>query len=133
MDAKQKAEEIAWQGREIYEWYIRSEEFDREHDGEFLVVDVTTGNYAVGADDGEALGRMEERNTEGLFHIMRVGYRAGHRIGGAGLRYGSLQEFFECLERRRRDDNVEPLREDEAVRLANEELHAMRRERRVTT
>ncbi|MGI8860188.1 MAG: hypothetical protein ACR2HO_08565 [Rubrobacteraceae bacterium] len=47
----------------------------------------------------------------------------------ARRRSGSLNEFFERLERRRRDDGVEPLPEDEATRLANEELHAMRRER----
>ncbi|MBA3424869.1 MAG: hypothetical protein H0U04_10105 [Rubrobacter sp.] len=47
-------------------------------------------------------------------------------------RSGSLDEFFEHLERRRRDDGVEPLSEDEATRLATEELHAMRRERRET-
>jgi hypothetical protein len=43
----------------------------------------------------------------------------------------SLGEFFEGLERRRREGGVEPLSEEEAVSLANEELHAMRRERRV--
>lgn len=43
---------------------------------------------------------------------------------------GSLNEFFERLELRRRDDGVEPLSEEEAARLAAEELHAMRRERR---
>jgi DNA transposition AAA+ family ATPase len=43
---------------------------------------------------------------------------------------GSLNEFFGRLERRRRDDGVEPLPEDEATRLATEELHAMRRERK---
>lgn len=48
----------------------------------------------------------------------------------APRRSGSLDEFFGRLERRRRDDGVEPLPEDEATRLATEELHAMRRERR---
>ncbi len=48
-----------------------------------------------------------------------------------GLRQsGSLEEFFEDLERRRRLDGVEPLSEEEAISLANEELHAMRRERK---
>ena len=85
-EAKLKAEEIARRGREIYERDIRSEKFDREHDGEFLVVDVTTGDYAVGEDDDEAFGGMEEKNPDGLFHLMRVGRRAAHRIGEAGFR-----------------------------------------------
>jgi len=42
----------------------------------------------------------------------------------------SLGGFFEGLERRRRNEGIEPLSEEEAISLANEELHAMRRERR---
>ncbi len=48
----------------------------------------------------------------------------------APRRSGSLDEFFGRLQSRRRDEGVEPLSEDEATTLANEELHAMRRERR---
>jgi hypothetical protein len=36
--------------------------------------------------------------------------------------------FLENLERRRQEEGVEPLSEEEAISLANEELHAMRRE-----
>lgn len=79
--AKLKAEEIARRGREIYERDIRSEEFDREHDGEFLVLDTTTGNYAVSKDDDEVFDRMEEENPDGLFYLMRIGKKAAHRIG----------------------------------------------------
>ena len=48
----------------------------------------------------------------------------------APKRSDSLGAFFENLERRRREEDVEPLSEEEAIDLANEELHAMRRERR---
>ncbi len=74
------AEEIARRGREIYEWDIRRE-VEHEHDGEFLVVDITTGDYAVGEDDDEVFDRMETKNPDGLFYLMRVGRRAAHRIG----------------------------------------------------
>jgi len=47
----------------------------------------------------------------------------------APRRSNSLGEFFEVLERRR-EEGVEELSEEEAISLANEELHAMRRERR---
>lgn len=40
------------------------------------------------------------------------------------------EKFFDKVERRQREEGVEPLSEDEAMKLANEELHAMRRERR---
>jgi chromatin segregation and condensation protein Rec8/ScpA/Scc1 (kleisin family) len=45
-------------------------------------------------------------------------------------RSGTLEEFFEKVELRRREEGVQTLSEYEAMRLANEELHAMRRERR---
>jgi hypothetical protein len=48
----------------------------------------------------------------------------------APRRSDSLGEFFEKVEHRRREEGVEPLSEDEAMELANEELHAMRREQR---
>lgn len=42
----------------------------------------------------------------------------------------SLEELFARAERWQREHGVEPLSEEEAMKLANEELHAMRRERR---
>lgn len=47
----------------------------------------------------------------------------------APRRSNSLGVFFEGLERRR-EEGVEPLSEEEAISLANDELHAMRRERK---
>jgi hypothetical protein len=69
----------------------------------------------------------EQSRTEGelLEEIMRS------YLVLAPRRSNSLDEFFEGLQRRRRERDVEPLSEEEAVSLANEELHAMRRERRV--
>ena len=48
----------------------------------------------------------------------------------APRRSNSLGEFFEGLARRRQEEGVEELSEEESISLANEELHAMRRERR---
>lgn len=73
-------DEIAIRGREIYEREIRHL-VEREHEGEFLVVDVGTGYYAVGEDQDEVFDRAEEKNPEGLFYLMRVGHRSAHRIG----------------------------------------------------
>ena len=69
----------------------------------------------------------EQSRTEGelLEEIVRSYLVLAPRLSN------SLGEFFEGLERRRRERGVEPLSEEEAVSLANEQLHAMRRERRV--
>lgn len=42
----------------------------------------------------------------------------------------TLAELFDRAHRWQREHDVEPLTEEEAMELANEELHAMRRERR---
>lgn len=76
-------DEIARRGREIYERDIRTE-VEHEHDGEFLVVDVATGDYAVGEDEDEVFDCAETKNSEGLFYLMRIGRPAAHRIGGSG-------------------------------------------------
>jgi hypothetical protein len=45
-------------------------------------------------------------------------------------RVSDPEPLFEHIERWQRERGVEPLSEDEAIKLANEELHTMRRERR---
>ena len=42
----------------------------------------------------------------------------------------TLAELFDRANRWQREQGVEPLTDEEAMELANEELHAMRRERR---
>lgn len=49
--------------------------------------------------------------------------------GAAGWRRKSLDDLFERIDRGQRERGVDPLSEDEAMKLADEELHAMRRER----
>lgn len=45
-------------------------------------------------------------------------------------RAGGIEGLFERIDRGQRERGVEPLSGEEAMRLANEELHAMRRERK---
>lgn len=75
-------EEIARQGREIYDREIRRK-VEGDHDGEFLVVDITSGRFSMGQDSEEAFEGAEEENPEGVFYLMRVGRKAAHRIGSS--------------------------------------------------
>lgn len=77
-------EEIARRGREIYDRHIRSE-VEAAHTGEFVIVDITSGDYAISTDESAAFELVEARNPDGIFYLLRVGYRAAHRIG-AGFR-----------------------------------------------
>lgn len=74
------AQEVARRGKDIYEREIRSA-VEPEHDGRFLVVDVTSGKYALADDELEAFRRAREQNPEGVLFLVRVGHRAAHRIG----------------------------------------------------
>lgn len=74
-------EEIARRGREIYERDIRSE-VEHDHDGRFLVVDITTGHYEIADDELAAFDRAEEKSPDGAFFLLRVDRRAAHRLGG---------------------------------------------------
>ena len=80
-DSDYSKEEIARLGREIYERDIRSK-VEHEHDGRFLVVDITTGLYEIADDELAAFDRAEEKNPDGTFFLLRVGRRAAHRLGG---------------------------------------------------
>lgn len=51
-------------------------------------------------------------------------------LRGSASRSGSMGELFERIDRGQRERGVEPLSEEEAERVAYEELHAMRRERK---
>jgi hypothetical protein len=89
---------------------------------------------------------VEKQRTEidaGLLEELRARAREQSRTEGelleeivcsylvlAPRRSDNLGTFFENLEHRRREEGVEPLSEEGAVSLANEELHVMRRERR---
>jgi hypothetical protein len=73
-------EELARRGQEYYDRFLRAT-VEPEHKGEFLVLDVETGEYELDASEAAALDRAMERHPDRLFYILRVGSRAAHRIG----------------------------------------------------
>ena len=77
------AEEIARLGEEIYARDIRAK-VEPAHDGEFLVLDVTTGSYEVDESDVAASDRALAKNPGALLYFMRVGRPSAYRIG-AGI------------------------------------------------
>lgn len=81
-------DEIVPRGEEICERDVRPK-LGPEHEGKFVVVDVTTGEYATADDDLEASDLVLEKNPEAILYGLRVGPEAAslpaHRIGGAAL------------------------------------------------
>ena len=75
------SEEIARRGEQIYDTEIRRKVED-EHAGKFLAVDIETGEYEIDPSEVAALDRAAARNPTGARFLIRIGFRAAHRLGG---------------------------------------------------
>jgi hypothetical protein len=73
-------EEFSRRGQEIYERDIRPlVEADKR--GKIVAIDIETGDYALGDDIISATKPLHDRSPDAQLWIVRVGYRAVHRIG----------------------------------------------------
>lgn len=54
--------------------------------GKVLVLDVATGDYAVGADLNEADSRLREIHPNAFAHAFRIGYRTVGTLSGGSIR-----------------------------------------------
>ncbi len=72
--------EVIRLGREIYEREVRAQ-VEASHDGEFVVVDVTTEAWEVDEDDVAASERVLANNSDAVLFFARVGRRAAYRLG----------------------------------------------------
>jgi hypothetical protein len=79
-DRTYTTEETVRHGREIYEREIRTQ-VEASHDGEFVVVDVTTGAWEVDEDDVAASEQLLAKNPDAVLYFARVGRRAAYRLG----------------------------------------------------
>jgi hypothetical protein len=78
---KRTPEEVGRVGEEIYRQRIRPHVLPR-HKGEFLVLDVNTGEYEVDEDDRVASDRLRKRVPGGEFYGLRIGYRSAYTLAG---------------------------------------------------
>ena len=74
-------EEFAALAKEIYYREIRPQVIDA-HRGDFLVLDVESGDYEVDEDSLEAGLRMKKRRPDGRRFMFRIGYQAAFSFGG---------------------------------------------------
>ena len=67
MVTRRPAEEIARLGDRIYERDVRHEVEDA-HDGDFVAIDVESGNWAVAGSELDAAERLRERQATATSH-----------------------------------------------------------------
>ena len=80
MPAALSPKEIADRGQALYVEKIR-EKVESEHEGKALVLDIESGDYEIDVDEDAACDRIEARQPDGVFYLMRVGYPASLFIG----------------------------------------------------
>lgn len=74
-------EEIGRRGEEIYHRDIRPHVLP-QHKGEFLTLDIETGDYEVGTDDLQTTLRLRARRPDGILYGVRVGYTSSYSLAG---------------------------------------------------
>jgi hypothetical protein len=72
--------EIVVLGKRIYEERLRAEA-ERDHPGEFLTIDVQSGDFAIAASDSEASLQLLNRRPEAVIYGVRIGDAVAYRFG----------------------------------------------------
>jgi len=75
-------EGFAQRGQDYYETFLRAK-LEPAHRGEFLYLDVETGEYELDADEVVAMERATANHPDSVFYILRVGYPASVYIGAS--------------------------------------------------
>ena len=80
-NTKLSLEEIARIAQEIYRTRIRPQVMP-EHKGEFLALDIDTGDFEIDRDDLSAEDRLRARHPNLTGFIIRIGYQTAESLGG---------------------------------------------------
>ena len=86
MSRRRPREEAVRLGKEIYEREILPQ-VEAGHFGEYVAIDVETGDWAIADGERAAADRLRERCPQAVDVLMqRVGYRALRSFGAGSLR-----------------------------------------------
>jgi hypothetical protein len=76
-------EHLVAQAEEIYARKFQKD-YERRYRGKFAVIDITTEKAYLGDFSGDALQAALLDSPKGLFHLIRIGFRAAHKLRGYG-------------------------------------------------
>ena len=80
-DTEYSREDVAARGEEVYEHDIRAH-VESQHRGEYLVLDIESGQYEIDEDDLAATKRLIAKRPQAVVYGLRIGYSAAYRLGG---------------------------------------------------
>jgi len=76
------SEEVARRAENLYDERIRQEVEREENMGKMVIIDIETGEYAMDKTGLEAVKHLREKNPNGRFFGIRIGYKTAAAIGG---------------------------------------------------
>jgi len=74
-------QEIVERGKRYYDAHLRAR-LEPAHKGEYLVLDIESGDYEVDPSERVAFERARARGPRGVFCILRIGHPTAHRLRG---------------------------------------------------
>lgn len=80
MDRQSAVDQIAARAQEIYQDRFQKE-YEAQHAGEFVAIDITTGEAYLGEFSEVALQKGREDSPYGVFHLIRIGSPGAFRVG----------------------------------------------------
>lgn len=81
----QKKESLAARSEQFYEEKLR-DLLEPAYDGHFVVIEPDAGRYFLGPTDVAATNAARQALPDGLFFMMRVGYKTAYTMGGSVVR-----------------------------------------------
>ncbi len=76
-------QEIADKGEALYRERYRAQ-YEQEHVGQFLAIDITSEEAFVAETPEQALETAQKRNPNGFFYLVKIGSAGVYRVGYAG-------------------------------------------------
>jgi hypothetical protein len=77
------SEEVALRAEKLYEERIRQEVEREENIGKMVIIDIETGEYGVDETGLESAKYLRQKNPNGRFFGIRIGYNVAVAIGGS--------------------------------------------------
>ena len=87
-------DEIAEKGENIYKEFFQNE-YEGEHNGKYLAIDVENKNEYLGNYSEDALINAQNNNPDGLFYLVRIGDKTAFHIGYTGVSSNELERTFQ--------------------------------------
>lgn len=78
--------DIAKKGESIYREKFQ-QEYERKYPGKFVTIDIQSGEALVADTPEEAFQKAQDKNSTGLFHLIKVGSPGVYRVGYSSSEY----------------------------------------------